>query len=121
MNSTAALPSRATSWVFFMLIWAPMVWWLAGCGPVSLAGQQVINVLCKGDAELQPIVVPIIIFASPLAGPAAPVISGVGGLDQAVFHPLIVKACADYNEKPAAIVASAPAGAKVAEAVTMKP
>jgi hypothetical protein len=121
MSSTDTRPSRGTSWMFFVLIWAPMIWWLVGCGPVSPETRQVINVLCKGDAIAQPIVVPIIIFASPLAGPVAPVISGVGGLDQAVFHPLIVKACADYNEKPAAIVASAPAGAKVAEAVTLTP
>jgi hypothetical protein len=92
-----------------------------GCtGPPTAQGQQVIDVLCKTDAKAQPIVVPVIIMAAPVvAGPAAPAIALAAAIDDALIHPAVVRACADYSSKPVAVVAAPPSGALVATPVVM--
>ncbi len=93
----------------------------SGCtnGTPSASGQKVIDVLCKGDALVQPIVVPVIVMAAPATGPVAPAVAAGVALDTALIHPAIVKACADYMAKPVAVVAEPPPGAVVAAPVVV--
>jgi hypothetical protein len=93
----------------------------SGCtnGAPTAQGQQVIDVLCDRDAALQPLIVPVVVMASPIAGPAAPAVAGAATVDQVMIHPAVVMACAKYHSKPAAVVQSVPPGAEVAAAVTV--
>jgi hypothetical protein len=93
------------------------------CAPLSPGQQQVVDVLCDRDAALQPVVVPVVIFASPVAGPVAPAVVGAATFDQLVLHPAVLDACRQYHSKPAAVVAVVPPGAIVAApvAVAVKP
>jgi hypothetical protein len=90
---------------------------LVRCAPLSPGQQQVVDVLCDRDAALQPVVVPVVIFASPVAGPVAPAVVGAATFDQLVVHPAVVAACAAHHSKPAAVVATVPPGAQVVEPV----
>jgi hypothetical protein len=101
---------------------------LSGCAPgggMTPAGQQVVDVLCEGDALAQPVVVPVVALASPAAGPAQPAVAAALAADQVLVHPAVVMACAAYHSRPAAVVAVVPPGAVVAApvavAVAVKP
>lgn len=97
---------------------------LVGCAPdgsLSAQGQRVVNVVCRGDALLQPIVVPVIAAGSPLVGPAAPLVAGGAVADQVLVHPAVVAACAQYGAHPIGVVPEVPAGAQVIDQVEMKP
>lgn len=99
---------------------------LAGCTPAGAPtpqAQHLIDVVCERDAALQPVVVPVVLAASPASGPAAPVVAGALAADQLLVHPAVVAACATYHSKPAAIVApdAAPASAITTAPVLVKP
>ncbi len=112
--------------VLIAIIWAPVIWWLAGCTPAGAPtpqGQALIDVACDRDATLQPVIVPVVAMASPAAGPAQPAVAAAVAADQVLVHPAVVLACAKYHSKPAAVVAAPPPGAIVAAPVlvTAKP
>jgi hypothetical protein len=89
---------------------------MMACTPQS---QRVIDVLCRGDLLVQPIVVPVVVMASPLAGPAQPAVAAAMAVDQVILHPAVVKACAEYDAKPVGEVPATPAGAKEIAPVTI--
>lgn len=119
--------SPLVSVLFVAAVWVPLAWWLgllAGCAPgggISPGGQRVVDVLCGGDAAAQPLVIPVVVMASPAAGPAQPAVAAGVAVDQLLVHPIVVRACADHGSKPAAVVAAPPAGAVVAAPVVVTP
>ena len=85
-------------------------WALSGCTPAGAPTdktQRIIDVLCRGDAVAQPVIVPVVATVSPIAGTA----------DELLVHPAVVRACAKYASKPAEIVPAVPPDAVVAAPV----
>ena len=114
-----------TGTIFGAALWAAVGGWLLpGCtstGAPTPQAQKVINVLCKGDATAQPIVVQVATIAAPATGAAAPAVAVGAALDQVLVHPAVVAACARYGTQPATVVPAVPAGATTVPVTIVTP